>query len=59
MNFEKLYTVEEVARWLQVSRDMIEKAVRDGKLVAIRPGGGRNIRIKQSALEAWMNMPTA
>jgi excisionase family DNA binding protein len=55
MTNEKLYTVQELAEWLKCSRDFIEKAVKEGKLDAIRPGGGRSIRIRQSALESWMN----
>jgi excisionase family DNA binding protein len=51
---EKLYTIEELAAWLKCSRDTIEKAVRDGKLEARRPGGGRFIRIPQSAVDSYV-----
>jgi excisionase family DNA binding protein len=54
MNSEKLYTVQELADWLKVSRDMIEKAIKNGKLTAYRPGGGRSIRIPQSAVESYL-----
>jgi excisionase family DNA binding protein len=56
---EKFWTIQEVADWLKLSRDTIEKAIKEGKLSAYRPGGGRTYRISQSALEAWVNMPAS
>jgi excisionase family DNA binding protein len=58
MTSEKLYTVQELAEWLRVSRDMIEKAIKNGKLVVRRPGGGRTIRIPESSVKNWMEPAT-
>lgn len=55
MTNEKIYTPEEIAKWLKISTDAVYKAVKDRKLDAIRPGNGRSIRIRQSALESWIN----
>lgn len=54
MTSEKLYTVQELADWLKISRDMIEKAIKNGKLDVRRPGGGRTIRIPESSVKRWM-----
>lgn len=49
-------TVAEAAAWAGVSERTIRRAVAEGRLAALRPGG-RAVRISADALEAWASPP--
>ena len=49
---EKIYTVPQVAEYLQISRSKMYDWVRRGKIPHILIG--RNKRIKESDLQAWI-----
>ena len=50
---EKIYTVPQVAEYLQISRSKMYDWVRKGKIPYILIG--RNKRIRESDLQAWMD----
>ncbi len=50
---EKWMTIDEAAELLNYSRDTIERAIKSGKLRAIKPNGGRSYRLALSDLCAW------
>ena len=50
---EKIYTVPEVAEYLQISRSKMYSWVQMGKIPHIRIG--RNIRIRESDLKKWLD----
>jgi len=51
---EESLSVRQAAVRTGVSRDVIWKAIRQGKLAASRPGGASDYRITAVALNAWM-----
>jgi excisionase family DNA binding protein len=55
---EALYTVEEVAKRLNVHPDTIRGWIRTRKLQAINLGGPAGYRIKKSALDRFMDERT-
>jgi excisionase family DNA binding protein len=50
---EKIYTVPQVAEYLQISRSKMYDWVRKGKIPYILIG--RNKRIRESDLQAWID----
>ena len=50
---EKIYTVPQVAEYLQISRSKIYDWVKKGKIPHVRIG--RNVRIRESDLQAWID----
>lgn len=46
---EKLYTIDEVAEYVSVTRNTVESWIRRGSLTAVRIGG--TVRVRQSDLE--------
>ncbi len=53
MTMETIYTVPEVAKLLKLSRSKVYLLVTQKKIPYIRIG--RNVRIRQSDLETWLN----
>jgi prophage regulatory protein len=49
---EKIYTVPQVAEYLQISRSKMYDWVKQGKIPHVRIG--RNVRIRESDLQAWI-----
>lgn len=49
---EKIYTVPQVAEYLQISRSKMYDWVKKGKIPHLRIG--RNIRIRESELLEWL-----
>ena len=50
---DPIMTIPEVARYLKLSRSKVYLLVTQKKITYIRIG--RNVRIRQSDLEAWLN----
>ena len=50
----KLYTVREAAEILRVTPYSVQRYVREGKLKALKPGGGRVLRITQEELDRFL-----
>jgi len=50
---EKIYTVPQVAEYLQISRSKMYDWVKKGKIPHVRIG--RNVRIRESDLQAWID----
>lgn len=50
--FERLLSVDEVAKLVQLSRKTVLQAVRDGELVGAR--FGNRVRFRPDALRAWL-----
>ena len=51
MTEEKLYTLQEVADFLKVTRQTIYNYVTSGKLKASKLAGGKEYRVKESDLK--------
>lgn len=55
---DRLWTVDEVADYLQVSRTTVLRRIRSGELVAIRMGN--SWRVRQADLDAFLgSLPTS
>jgi len=54
MQDDELYTVEEVARMLRVSRKAVYDLMRAGRLPYVQIGIQRGRRIRRSALDAFL-----
>ncbi len=50
---DQIYTIPEVAKYLKLSRSKVYLLVTQKKIPYIRIG--RNVRIRQSDLETWLN----
>lgn len=48
-------TLQQAAEMSQFSTETLRKAISDGKLMASKPGGGREIRILLSDFQFWMS----
>lgn len=48
---KEFYTIKEFAKLLQVHPETIRKAVRNGKIIALKPGGGRTSSLRIPRLE--------
>jgi excisionase family DNA binding protein len=55
----RLYSMEEVAEWLGVSYQLVQKLVRAGELPAVKVGVGKRrlIRIKEEDLKVLVSHP--
>ena len=53
---EPVYTVPQVAEYLQMSKTKIYQLVRKGQIPCIRIG--KSVRIKESDLVAWLDKHT-
>ncbi len=53
---EKLYTIEEVADYLKVTRQTVSRWINEGELKSIRlaPGKRGHVRISESDLKAFL-----
>ena len=53
VNMSEYYTVKEFAALLKVNPETIRNAIRSGKIIAIKPGGGKTsgLRIPQVELQ--------
>ena len=49
---ERIYTLEEAAKWLGFHRNTLKKWIASGELVATRPG--KEFRIRQSDLDDFL-----
>jgi excisionase family DNA binding protein len=49
---ERIYTLDEAAKWLGFHRNTIRKWIESGELVATRPG--KEFRIRQSDLDEFL-----
>ncbi len=55
---DKLLRIEEAAVRLGVNFNTVRGMLRSGRLVAIRPTGGRAVRVREADVEALMQRQT-
>lgn len=51
---ETYLTVPQVAKRLNLKTDKIYHDIRTGKLEAVKPGGGRVVRVPESAIKTYL-----
>jgi len=51
MEQEEFYTVKEFAKLLKMSQETIRRAIRAGKIIALKPGGGETSALRIPRLE--------
>lgn len=56
-DLDRIYTVDDVAKYLGCTRGTVRNYIRRGKLRAIKVGGARLVRVTESALRSFVELP--